>query len=162
MKKLATGLVAVLFAFAALGGENEHQVKKNALLEQLKPLAGTWEGSGFGKTMRTVFTVGSAGSTVVENMAPGTEHSMLNVIHADGDALLYTHFCAGGSQPRFKATKFDGNSIAFKFHDGTNVAGEFMSGVTLTLVDADHLVEEWSTRKDGKEQSWKFEFARVK
>lgn len=162
MKKLSVGLVAALFALAALGGEHEHKAKKNALLEQLKPLAGTWEGNAFGKTIRTNFSVGSGGSTVVENLGPGSEESMLNVIHADGDGLLYTHYCAGGNQPRFKATKFDGNSITFKFHDGTNLGGEFMSGVTLTLVDADHLVEEWSSRKDGKEQSWKFEFARVK
>ena len=163
MKKVTIVLIAALFVVPfGLAGEHEHQPKKNALFERLQPLAGTWEATVQGQKLRTTFSVGSHGSTLVEHFWPDGEN-MLNVIHADGDALMMTHYCAGANQPRLRAARFDGNKIDFKFVDGTNIGNEYMSGVTITLVDADHMTQEWRSTKDGKEKpDMVFQFVRVK
>ena len=155
MKKLTMVLGAFLLAVSV-------EAAGNALFQKLQPLVGTWEATVQGKKVRTVISSGSHGSTLVESMMPESEN-MLNVIHADGDALMMTHYCAGANQPRYRASKFDGNKIDFKFVDGTNLGNDFMSGVTVTLVDADHIVEQWRNTKDGKEKvDMTFNFTRVK
>ncbi len=163
MKKFSTGMVCALVAMAALAAEEQHHAKKpHALLEQLKPLAGTWEATVEGERVTTTYAVGSNGSTIVEQLMPESV-AMLNVIHADGDgALLMTHYCAAYNQPRYRATALEGGRIAFTFVDGTNLGDAYMAGLTLTMKDADHLTQEWTHRAGTKDQVVKFEFTRVK
>lgn len=157
MKKLMVVMASLVIA-ASAGAEE----KKHVLLEKMQPLVGTWQASMDGVTFKSTYRTGSGGSTLVEDFWPDGEN-MLNVIHADGGALMMTHYCAGANQPRYRATKFDGNKIDFKFVDGTNVGDDYMSGVTITLVDADHMVQEWRKTKDGRETvDMVFKFARVK
>ncbi len=161
MKKIL-GIVAAGLLVASFGlAEEPTAPKPHALFDRLKPLVGTWEATVNGQKIRTSYAIGSSGSTLVENLMPETA-GMLDVIHADGDALMMTHYCAGANQPRFRATKFEGNKITFKFLDGTNIGDSYMSGLTLTLVDADHMIQEWSSTAKGKMTGDKFEFARVK
>lgn len=159
-KTVCLALLSFAIAAFAVAGE-EHGPKPHALFDRLKPLVGTWEMDANGEKLRTIYTLGSKGSTLVENLMPG-KADMLDVIHADGDALMMTHYCAAANQPRYRATKFDGNSIAFTFHDGTNIGDSYMSGVTLTLVDSDHLIQEWTSFEKGKVTPMKFMFTRVK
>ena len=155
MKKLTMVLGAMLLA-ASL------QAAESALFKKLEPLAGTWEATVKGQKVRTVITYASHGSVLIENMMPESEN-MVNLIHAAGDKVMITHYCAGGNQPRYRASRFDGNKVDFKFFDGTNLGKEFMSGVSMTLVDEDHFVEEWRVTKDGKESpDVRFEYSRVK
>src|SRR5437879_51499 len=81
---------------------------KNAALEQFKQLAGEWVGKGKHGDMeheaRIVYKVTSGGTAVVETIDPGGHHEMVTMIHADGDALLLTHYCMLGNQPQMKAT----------------------------------------------------------
>jgi hypothetical protein len=174
MKKIL-GIVAAGLLVASFGlAEEPAAPKPHALFDRLKPpgypalhalvprnLVGTWEATVNGQKIRTSYSIGSSGSTLVENLMPETA-GMLDVIHADGDALMMTHYCAGANQPRYRATKFEGNKITFKFLDGTNIGDSYMSGLTLTLVDADHMTQEWSSTAKGKMTGEKFEFARVK
>ena len=161
MKKLMVVVTAALLALPLLA-EEHHAAKKNPLFEKLQPLAGTWEATVQGQKIRTTYSVGSHGSTLVEHFWPDGEN-MLNVVHADGDALMMTHYCAGANQPRYRAVKFDGNKIDFRFVDGTNLGSDYMSGVTITLVDPDHMVQQWRATRDGKEKvDMTFNFTRVK
>ncbi len=70
----------------------------SAALERFKKLAGDWEGKGSHEgqehDVSASYKVTSAGTAVVETIAPGTEHEMITVIHVDGDALALTHYCA--------------------------------------------------------------------
>ena len=144
----AAGLLAPVVATA---GEREDRA-----FEQLKSLAGTWnvvtpEGSG-----TITYRVGSAGSVVIEDLFPGTDHEMMTVYHRDGDALVATHYCAAGNQPRFALDRTTPASegMRFAFAGGTNMEpgdGHIHEG-TIKVVDANHVESEWSFWQDGKPQ----------
>lgn len=160
MKKLTAALVCALVAAAAFAADEDHAKKSHPLLDQLKPLAGTWEGSYDGATYRTIYTIGANGSAIIEELMPDSAR-MLNVIHADGDALMMTHYCAAYNQPRYRATALKDNKIVFSFVDGTNLGPNYMAGVTLTMKDADHLTQEWVHRSGDKDEVVTFEFTRL-
>ncbi len=95
-------------------------VEADAVFEQLKSLAGTWTGTtkgageaaegeaaegeaaegeaaeGEAAMMHDVvhkIEVSAAGTVVMETMAPGTPHEMINMYHLDGDELVLTQPC---------------------------------------------------------------------
>lgn len=162
MKKVSMALACVLVAAVAFAADEEHHAKKShPLLDQLKPLVGTWEASFGGEKYRTIYSIGANDSTIVEELMPDTV-KMLNVIHADGEALMMTHYCAAYNQPRYRATEIKDNRMVFSFVDGTNIGETFMAGVTLTMKDPDHLTQEWIHRTGEKDEVVRFEFTRVK
>jgi hypothetical protein len=163
-------LLATLLVTPALAGENakEHMHMRPVppAFEHLKSLVGEWQGvgEGMGKTTTTSFELVANGSAIVERLAPSSEDVMVNVYHPDGDAVVMTHYCGAGNQPRMRCTK-DGSSLAFTMTDITNwKKGDVrMSGLTLVLVDADHIKQEWtSDDENGKSSSFTMEFARKK
>ena len=160
MKKLIIA-ATFLVASAAFAADHSHAAKPHALLDKLRPLVGTWETTVEGQKMHTVYSLPAGGTALMENLMP-EGMSMVNMIHPDGDALLMTHYCIGGTQPRYRATKFEGDKLVFELVDGTNLGDSFMAGVTFTMKDKDHLVQEWINRKGGKDEIWKFEFTRLK
>jgi hypothetical protein len=142
--------VACLLApVSALAGEGA-----DAVFEQMKGLAGTWDAETPNGPATINYRVGSAGSVVIEELFPGTDHEMMTVYHLDGDELVATHYCAAGNQPRFK---LDPASIAlggfhFAFAGGSNMQpgdGHVHEG-TIRIVDADHVEATWTSWKDGK------------
>lgn len=164
MKRVFLFTMLALFPLAvASAGEDHahHAAAKSALMDRLKPLVGTWETEVKGQKVRTTYSLAANGTALMENLMPESM-AMINMMHADGDGVLMTHYCSGGSQPRYRAEKANGNSIVFTLVDGRNLGDSYMKGVKLTLIDDDHLTQEWTNLKGGKEESWKFEFARVK
>ena len=99
-------------------------------------------------------------------MSEINHESMISIIHLDGDRLLMTHYCAAGNQPRMKATtSADGKTITFNFLDATNVLPSqpgVMQRVVITLVDADHHTEAWTSRKAAKDATTTFDLHRKK
>ena len=81
-------------------------------------------------------------------------------------ALMVTHYCAAGNQPRMVATSTaDTKVITFTFKDVTNLASPtagHMRGLVLTMIDADHHTQQWTFRQDGKDQAVTFTFTRKK
>ena len=79
---------------------------------------------------------------------------MLTLYHQDGDALLLTHYCAAGNQPRMichPGAKPD--QFVFEFLDATNMKSlqdHHMHSVTITIIDDHHLRAEWQAYRDGK------------
>jgi hypothetical protein len=126
----------------------------NALLGQVKSLEGEWIVTGpDGKPGVIVFKTSSAGSVVREIMFPGQDHEMTNVYHMDGPTCVVTHFCAAGNQPRMRATKAEGNAIAFNFDSVSNLSTadeQYMGGLTLTFVDKNHVKQTWKHYASGK------------
>lgn len=125
---------------------------KTSLLDKLKPLAGTWLHKD--GTVGVESRLTSGGSVLLETMVPGTPHEMVNAFHQDGDALVLTHYCAMGNQPRMVASAEKAPGVlVFTLRDATNVdvkTGAYMGQLTLTIVDADHIVQEWQSFKAGK------------
>ncbi len=154
MKKVTSVLLVIgltLLAGSAVAGE---PVEDSQAFEKLKTLAGTWDVKTPGGEETITYRVASAGSVVIEELFPGTDHEMMTVYHMDGDELVATHYCAAGNQPRFKldlATS-TGDTLAFGFNGGSNMKpsdGHIHQG-SIQLVDADHVEEQWWFWKDGK------------
>jgi hypothetical protein len=151
------GLLALTLA-AAAGADEKKAPAKNAGLERMKKLAGTWvaaddKGQPTGQVV-SVFKVTSAGSAVQETLFPGTDHEMVTVYHLDGPDVVLTHYCALGNQPHLKLdTAGLPNKLAFKFVGGTNLnpaKDMHMHEGTITIVDDDHLESSWQGWQDGK------------
>lgn len=163
MYRRATALALAALALTALGfvaQEKKAQPPKPTpaavAFDRIKSLAGTWEHTtDEGKTeVALVTSVTSAGSVVREIMFPGTDHEMTNMYHLDGDALMITHYCAIGNQPRMICTDFSNPAVlTFKLKDVTNLPdpkGPHMGHLVLRLTDAEHITQEWNSIADGK------------
>jgi len=129
-----------------------------ALLDRVKSLAGTWEGTTpDGTSGHTTFQVTSAGTAVREIIFPGTPMEMTNMYTMDGPDLLMTHYCAAGNQPHMKAAAnapgSNNNTIAFKSVGVSNLTKPdemYMGEMTITFIDADHIRQHWQSLKSGK------------
>ena len=140
------------------------EAKKAELLGAIKSLDGEWIQVTPDGPSKIIFKVSSAGSTVREIMFPGMEHEMTNMYHMDGDALILTHYCAAGNQPRLKATQFKGDSIHFTCDSVSNLATNesmYMGEMILTIVNPNTIIETWSHFDKGvKAGTMAFELSR--
>ncbi len=153
---LAGSVIAALAAAPALRPEGEPTKTPAPALDVLKALAGTWhtpDADRDGKPDGTVtYRVTSGGHAIAETLFPGTPHEMLTVYHMDGPAIVCTHYCTMGNQPRMRCDHPD-KGLVFKYQDCCNrAAGEAaMSSLVVTIQDSDHFRQEWTSTKDGQE-----------
>jgi hypothetical protein len=143
-----------------------------AQFEQLKKLAGDWSGKAshgdeeqFDAAIN--YRVTAAGSAVMETLFGGTEHEMVTMYHLHGDALVLTHYCALGNQPRMKSLPSDDpKKLVFKFLDGTNFDASkdmHMHEATIELVSDEHIRSVWTSFDKGKPlMTAKFDLKRKK
>ena len=166
MKKASC--LAVLCALMFAGGGEARAATPSPAFEKLKALAGDWEGKmADGPTANVNYRVTSAGSVVVETIMPGEPGEMVTLFHRDGDSLVGTHYCGAQNQPRMRASGLsaDGNELAFKFLDVTNLASpdsEYMREVTFHFQDADHFTATWTSRAKGQDSPTVFTYTRKK
>ena len=136
--------------------------------DQLKALAGTWEGEPEGEGAEAQaeaeaagrvtheIQISAAGTVVMETMGPGTDHEMINMYHLDGEDLVLTHYCAGGNQPQMRLNKTDSSAdlLVFDFVGGTNLDPEVdnhIHSARIELVDGDHIESIWKAFSAGEE-----------
>lgn len=118
------------------------------LMDAVKALEGRWRG----ESGESLIEVTSAGSVVRETMFPGEPHEMTNMFSSDGSSLVMTHYCAGGNQPRMRATTLDGGRLVFEADSVSdlNATDEaYMGAMTLVIQDADHFEQHWSSMTPG-------------
>jgi hypothetical protein len=152
------GLVAITLATAATAEDKAGTPAKNAGLDRLKKLAGTWvEADDKGRptdTVVSVFKVTSNGNAVQETIFPGSDHEMVTVYHRDGPDVVLTHYCALGNQPHLKLDPTGpANQLAFKFVSGSNMDAAkdmHMHEGSITWVDDDHITWQWAAYQNGK------------
>lgn len=85
-------------------------------------LAGTWRARvAPGKQVTESFRAISGDSALVETYTTSSGRETMTVYHADGGALLLTHYCAQGNQPRLQLTSSTDDDYVFRFRDATNV-----------------------------------------
>jgi hypothetical protein len=161
MRRTVPGfLAAVLIAGATALGDSP----ASAEWEKLKSLVGSWQGTNEGHPVSVTYTLVSNGTALMENLNGGHDAEMITMYTPDGAALLATHYCAAGNQPRMRAKASpDGKSIDFQFVDAANVkdASEVMQRLVVTFVDANHFNQQWTSRgKDGKEHTSLFQYTR--
>jgi len=149
--RVAFVLFVVWTAAAALAQEG---AKKS--FEQLKSLAGSWEGkNSMGEALQVSFKVTSGGSALLSEIQ-GHGEDMITMFHLDGpNKLELTHYCGAGNQPRMLATiSPDGKTITFDYQDATNLASPdagHMQRVVIAILDTNHHTEEWTFADHGKQ-----------
>lgn len=160
MKSIRWMFAATLLAATVAMAQTPAQKSFDAV----KSLAGSWQGKGAdGSPVQVSYRLTGGGSAMLSEIG-GHHGDMISMFHMDGDRLLMTHYCAAGNQPRMAGTVSpDGKSISFNFVDGTNLSAPagHMEQVVLTLVDANHHIEEWTFVKEGKELHERFDLQRT-
>ncbi len=94
-----------------------------AVFQELSGLVGSWEGTfANGRRHTVTYRLTAGGTVLVETwaLAPGRES--MTLYHLDGEALVATHYCPQGNQPRLQWV-MDGHPSrrTFTFRDGTNL-----------------------------------------
>jgi hypothetical protein len=125
-----------------------------AMFDQLKSLAGSWEMEHEGKMqIGLVSRLISNGSVLEERMFPGTSHEMVNMYHLDGDSVVCTHYCGVGNQPRMRCKAGKEGEFDFTFESATNLKAPtdmYMGRLLVKITGKDTLVQEWTSYVDGK------------
>lgn len=176
--RITTLLCLPLLAGSALAAPAEKPVAKEAMpaptpdtavLVKLKTLVGEWQAPMGDRTATVTYKATGGGKCVAETLAAGTPHEMLTLYCADGRALVATHYCAGGTQPRMQAEGLsaDGQTIDFKFKDITNLGAPdapHMRTVKFTWQGDKIVTQEWGGvgPKGKPEPPMVFRWTRVK
>ena len=164
MRAIKTLGISVLVAMVAASGAARANEKTSGTLvfDQLKTLVGEWVGKNGTKV---TYTLVSGGTALLERIQPSSEAEMITMYSADGDKIAVTHYCSEGNQPSMKteSLKGIGNKYSFSLVSVSGLkspdAGH-MTGLVLTLIDKDHLKQEWTYSNKGKTDTEAFEFSR--
>lgn len=163
MKKLHLSLSLILLISTAALAQSVAQKS----FEQLKVLAGSWEGNLDGQPLHVSLRVTSRGNALLHEMKGAGPDDPITMFHLDGDRLLLTHYCDAGNQPRMVANiSPDGKTIVFNFLEATNLLSTqmgHMQRVTFTFIDSDHHTENWEfAMADGKQMGGLLDLKRSK
>lgn len=131
-----------------------------ASLGCLDSLVGEWVGADENKDGQPDVTVTyrktAGGTALVETLMPGTPKEMITVYTKTKDGWMLTHYCLG-NQPRMyaKADAAKPNTLTFELctEGSTNMTinDQHMHSLVMTMTDANHVKQEWTMWKDGKE-----------
>ena len=160
MRALRIAACIVLTATAAFA-----QSGAQRSFDQLKSLAGSWEGkNSMGQPVQVSYRMTAGGSALMSEIV-GHGETMISMINFDGpNRLLLTHYCAVGNQPRMQASASpDGKTITFNFLDATNLDSPqsgHMDRVVIAMLGPDHHTEEWHFIDHGNEIKEFFDLTR--
>lgn len=152
----ATLASLVMCVTVAIAANTNTATVKGPDFEALKKMAGEWQlDDPKGQMNGTVrYQVTSAGTAVVETMAPGTPHEMVTVYTREGHNVAATHYCGMGNQPHLMSKPAAAaNQLYLDFVSGGNmksVKEPHMHSLTLTFVDDNHVKQEWQSYANGK------------
>ncbi len=159
----AAAVAAIIVAAASPSAAAE--TKANPAWERMKTLVGAWEGHQGDQPVSVTYTLVSNGTSLMESLTGTHDTNMVTMYAPDGDAIVATHYCAIGNQPRMRAAA-SGDAAAktldFQFVDATNVKGgeTVMRRLVVTFQDADHFRQSWTSRSGGKDETSEFVYTR--
>ena len=122
--------------------------------DQLKALQGIWiNGEQPESPLRVHFTVTAGGSTVVEEWRAGERPHSLTIYTLDGDAILATHYCPQGNQPRLASQP--GAPLSFNLRDVTGLdEGESHAANLDIMTDGTTITRRERYHKGTTPQDW--------
>jgi hypothetical protein len=158
-----------LLLCAVLAAQEMHpQARSTPAFDQLKSLAGEWQGKeSAGSPTKVTYKVISNGSVVMEYLLPAKESEMITMYSLDGDRIVVTHYCSAGNQPVMQTAPSPAanGKLDFSF---VRVAGlnspddGHMSALSLSIADKDHISQTWTFQDHGKSMTDTFTYTRVK
>jgi len=160
-------LVYLLFT-AANANELRAQHSPDEYFERSKKREGSWSATAEGDIRGEVtYEVRSNGSILLETLSPEGESTMITIYHLDGNQLMVTHYCSAGNQPRLVAKPGQAVDapLEFSFLDATNLGDQntgHMSALKMTLIDENHIQQEWTWTKDGQAHAQTFYLERIR
>jgi hypothetical protein len=171
MKSLRLILPVVLLSLSTLAFAQSDAQKS---FDQLKTLAGSWEGRVTtvppqaemeGKLTEVSLRVTSMGNALMHEIrAAGRPDDPITMLYLDGDRLMLTHYCDAGNRPRMTGKMSpDGKTVEFEFLDvaGTTKYGHMHHSV-FTVLDANHHTEDWTFMQGEKPVLAHFDLQRTK
>ena len=136
--------------------------------DQLKSLAGEWEGTDtHGSKVSLTYQVVSNGSVLMERRQSSNRPEMITMYSLDGDHIVVTHYCSAGNQPTMQTStaaaatgKYD---FSFVRLSGAKTPDEgHMVALSVTIPDKDHLTQVWTFQDHGKSMVETFTYTRKK
>ena len=158
MKSHRFVLSAVLLSLTSMAFAQSDAQKS---FDQLKTLAGSWEGHVTtvppaadieGKLMQVTLRPTSMGNALMHEMTgAGRPDDPITMLYVDEGRLMLTHYCDAGNRPRMAGkVSPDGKTLEFDFLDlaGSNHYGH-MHHAVFTFIDANHHIEDWTWMAPG-------------
>ncbi len=151
-------LVASFTAYAREGKETPYSGSR--AYEHMKQLVGVWEGTSNmgkgGQKVRVEYRLTAGGSALVETLFPGTAEEMISVYYDNNKGRLsMTHYCMLQNHPSMKLERGSADTLAFVYAKGSGIDPKkdaHMHALTISFLDKDHIVENWTYFEDGKEK----------
>jgi len=115
------GLLALTFGGGSTGVAGE--LTPAETFEELKKLCGEWKGTtASGGAEKITYRLIASDTVLLEAWVLSSGREALTVYHRDGDALIATHYCPRGNQPRLKlASASTEKGFFFEFVSATNL-----------------------------------------
>jgi hypothetical protein len=124
---IRTSILAIALLPGALYAQQEEQgaaLTASQQFEQIRSWEGRWQVAET-TALQIVFEATARGSAMVERWETTTGLHSMTIYHMDGEALVATHYCPQGNQPRLDSRGAASGEIRFAFRDVTDLdAGE--------------------------------------
>lgn len=160
-KLILAGLIVLLISGPlAVTGEEHNHYEGSKAFQQMKQLAGKWEGTvDLGKgteKIKASYRVTSAGSALVETIFEGTPNEMVTVYHDDNNQRLWlTHYCGLNNQPTMVLIHEKENSLEFDLAHNAPIdaANEpHMHALSVTFAGKDDIQQRWTQYAQGEKK----------
>jgi hypothetical protein len=83
---------------------------------------------------------------------------MVSIYHARNNQTALTHYCVIGNQPEMVLKEATDKKLVFDMKDTTGLTSAtetHMHSLTISMIDANHLTEEWVSYEGGKKKDVK-------
>ncbi len=157
-------LVASLFVFSVSHASSPKTAI--AAFARLQALAGDWEGKDDNDhAAKTSFKQVASNTAVLETLSMSGMEEMLTLYSLDTDGIALVHYCPTNNQPRMRAIPQEDapKELTFQFQSATNLSDLAVGHehqLVITYEDKDHITEQWTWRKDGKDTKMTYHFVR--
>lgn len=167
MKK-HTYILAILISLVVSGtpsvADPEHNIpvyKGSEAFEQMKQLAGKWEGTvnmgGKGpQKIDASYRVTSSGTVLVETIFEGSPHEMVTIYHDDKNKRLgLTHYCGLNNQPKMVLIGNKENSLEFDLAQDAPIDASHephMHALTVTFSGKNEIKHQWTQFAQGEKK----------